>query len=96
MSDARHTPGPWVKHTVDVGGTDAWDVSAMDGAITLACPPTEYDADLIAAAPELLDVCEVMLARLDYLHRLWGQEGISSRMADELRKVIAKAKGESQ
>ena len=58
MSEAKqgHTPGPWEVEGVmcdEVNG-EAYEVHADGGAISIAAPPSEADAYLIAAAPDLL------------------------------------------
>lgn len=47
------------------------------------------DAALIAAAPDLLNACELTLHRLEAVHMADGL------VADELRRSIAKARGEA-
>jgi len=68
------------------------DVRTGDGYRSLANVsssfelPAEANARLIAAAPELLDICESILAEVDYE----GLQLESGRVA-KLRAVIAKA-----
>jgi hypothetical protein len=47
-----HTAGPW--RVEPAGGGDEFEVTADDGAILIAQPPSEADARVIAAAPALL------------------------------------------
>ncbi len=56
MSEPKHTPGPWVVDREVNEGDDGlfFVVMADDGAVTVAAPPTEADARLIAAAPDML------------------------------------------
>lgn len=49
---------------------------------------------VIAAAPDLVAACQAVAARLDYLSNLWGQEGVTRTLQDQLRAAIAKARGE--
>lgn len=94
MDAVKHTPGPWYVYPTEYDNdTESFDVMADGAAITIACPPSEADARLIAAAPDLLAACEQVLSRLDYLTELWGQEGVTRGVQDALRAALAKAKG---
>ena len=60
MIEVKHTPGPWEVECVmcdEVNG-EAYEVHADGGAISIAAPPSEADAYLIAAAPDLLAACQ--------------------------------------
>ena len=60
MSEVKHSPGPWEVECVmcdEVNG-EAYEVHADGGAISIAAPPSEADAYLIAAAPDLLAVAK--------------------------------------
>lgn len=52
----KHTPGPWVvERGQSVAGCgDEFDVTAGHGSVCVAQPPSEADAHLIAAAPDML------------------------------------------
>ena len=54
MSETKHTPGLWIAY-----GT--W-VSTSDGPLIADCD-TDANADLIAAAPDLLAACEGLVER---------------------------------
>ncbi len=62
---------------------------ADGAAITIACPPTEADARLIAAAPDLLAAMEGMMA-----WRLTTLELLPNELFDQVRAAIAKALGD--
>ena len=86
MSNAKHTPGPWVT-TPEPNGIE-WSVDAGKwGIATCAAEPgdgtTEANARLIAAAPDLLTALE-RIAELSY-------DSEATRVA---REAIAKARGE--
>lgn len=55
---------------------------------------SDGDANLIKAAPDLLEACRAALANLDYLQSLWSKEAITDRVADGLRGAVLKALGE--
>lgn len=88
MSANKHTPGPWLRD--DLSGLDC-DVRAASGRKDRADYRAECDANahLIAAAPELLEVAQLILAEdlLDFL----PEEYVS-----KVRAAIAKATGEPQ
>lgn len=84
----EHTPGPWFAEAVD-GRWRVWD----DDGIACICDvhagvepdPSGFEhACLIAAAPDLLTVLEVLLPHLE-----------DARMADGAKAAIAKARGET-
>jgi DUF1680 family protein len=56
MTEHRFTPGPWVPVELKLGirGRSFWVAISADGRLK----ETEANARLIAAAPELLAVCE--------------------------------------
>ena len=55
--------------------------------------PDEPDRNLMVAAPDLLAACKDFADRLDYLQKLWGAEGFTTRSVEKLREAIAKAEG---
>ena len=99
MNAKRHTHGPW---STDAAGSipaqmDA-SVPMMDYQVALVVSPVrgekgqavrEANAHLIAAAPELLEVAQLILAEdlLDFL---------PEEYASKVRAAVAKATGSSQ
>jgi hypothetical protein len=91
----KFTPGPWM-----VGEKDRNDQTVVDGPHSTICTcfhhcvkslerEMEANARLIAAAPDLLKVCELAL-------KSWFSGEVSEvHMETELRAAIAKATGES-
>ena len=82
---SKHTPGPWeASHDIDANCvariTSGWVV------VSIGADPNKFDAkadaQLIAAAPEMLKALEYLLTRLDDIE--------DERIAQE---AIAKAKG---
>jgi hypothetical protein len=90
---SAHTPGPWkierhIHHEIQIKDKDGWQICQMyDSA-----PPDIDNARLIAAAPELLETLERIIATHDA--SCAGPEcGIAG--IDKARATIAKARGES-
>ena len=102
----QHTPGPWKKFADTYWDKskgerlpDGFSVKAQDGAIDVASiVESEANARLIAAAPELLNSLESLLA---YLREFWPMEPLFSTFDHrqaiaiaDAEAAIAKAKGE--
>jgi len=94
---SEHTPGPWraVLQPGQTVGVHMFThcVDAADDSI--ASLLTEADANLIAAAPELLVACR---EALDRLYRIHGPTTVAERddimrVRDRCRAAIAKAEG---
>jgi len=100
-----HTPGPWhvvgsdnaTPHIMHEGGKDRYDI---DDHTSIVCVmPAEIlhsynswaNARLIAAAPDLLEICQAFIAQLG------GPEGYfptaGKPLTDQMRAAIAKATG---
>lgn len=91
-----HTPGPWFVRESD--GDHHTEVYAeTTGAV---CYPEPDDAHLIAAAPELLAVCQAIASDLSLFQFTDGWYRLSEQSAgvilQSLRQVIAKAEGRSE
>jgi hypothetical protein len=92
----KHTPGPWrAAHSDPAEGADVWWICAGEGnyekelgSFVGGYPHdrNEANARLAAAAPDLLDALEAVLFA--------GWCGESSRITDNVRKAIAKARGQ--
>ncbi len=86
---SEHTPGPWnTMHPWD----EVWADSDESGIHICHPAPIEANARLIAAAPALLEACQAIADRLDYLSELWGQEGVTRSLMDQVRSALALAK----
>ncbi len=87
MTNATHTPGPWGPYLK----TQPYIIEskATEGAI-VACLPLgdewEANANLIAAAPDLLEIIEQCLKR----GWMWDND---PSLYDAAAKVVRKAKG---
>jgi len=92
MSESKHTPGPWDALSHDFGRTKVWEVVAGPKAdtvveLSLFSQNAEHDAKLIAAAPDMLQACEMALQ--DMVR--WGIFGPGRKAVEN---AIKKAKGE--
>ena len=102
MSNAKHTPGPW--HT---GGSYSSIIYAADGlcrwygvanAVVYRArhggtETMQANAQLIAAAPELLAELEKLVTRERTEAAVSGLSDDEMPWLDDARRVIAKAKG---
>lgn len=79
MTESKHSPSPW--------RIELWDVIVVvDANGNVVCDPRRSNAHLIAAAPDLLAVCEALAER--------GAVIATTGLGDQLRDAIAKAKGD--
>lgn len=94
MSEQKWTPGPWVyrKKTAQVGTIIKYDTQSF-GMMLAVCDMDEFDHDehhanaqLIAAAPELLAACEAAE---------WNSLDLPDFVVKQLRDALAKARGET-
>jgi hypothetical protein len=83
-----HTPGPWRPVAV-AGGWDGVTPKRSSLAICHLVENNPGNAVLIAAAPDLLEACEEMLAAID------RECGVNPSNFPKARAAIRKAKGES-
>lgn len=84
-----HTPGPWdVAWIVTKGGRGLGLV--VDGDFTEF---THEDADLIAAAPDLLQVAQTLLLRLDLQAEETDENFPGRALRAHLREAVEKAEG---
>ena len=104
MEKTKHTPGPWEIGAL-LGDPDgkSYEYPTIyrrneDGSTTYVAdimgalsPPAWPNAYLIAAAPDLLEVCEVLLKAAP---ELWGDDIEKwPRLMDRVEAAIAKAEG---
>ena len=72
MIEVKHTPGPWEVECVmcdEIHG-EAYEVHADGGAISIAAPPSEADAYLIAAAPKMFAALCMLDTHMDFSERM--------------------------
>ena len=96
---SRHTPGPWfIEREWDMQpGTICILGDGMDGQPWLVCCGSddcsadevlEANANLIAAAPDLLAACQ------EFVRKVESGEARSRRSYAQMKAAIAKARGE--
>ena len=87
----KHTLGPWFSQYDDNG---FYEIAAESAGLRIAFTFGENDTDeanvrLIAAAPDLLNALEQLVAVKDYSDLIWG----ATFDWDAARAAIAKARG---
>ena len=86
-----HTPGPWkylkVGYLLQQDKTPTFEISSPEGTYWIAHALTEEDAQLIAAAPEMLDMLKAVK---DYVMVPFDR-GCSMNI--QIVELIAKAEG---
>ena len=90
--ETKHTPAPWIALEGDYGWQIHSDKSRWIANIKCeSCPAhEEANANLIAAAPELLEALEMALELEDFECHGYAGETV----AKKARQAIAKARGE--
>lgn len=100
MSKSKHTPGPWTVHTKVKGLNGIGIHSANGGYVYVATvhdgfgngtPPSEANARLIAAAPEVLSALQSAHRMLTILFEQYNYG--DSGLIRECGEAIAKATG---
>lgn len=92
---AKHTPGPWdfvpSKLAIVGGGGKIIALLVRPGCLKTDVVRTDADLRLIAAAPDLLDACEMLIENLRQFTRFAdGTDGVVMGLA-----AIDKARGQS-
>ena len=103
---SAYTPGPWDYHTADGAATPHIAIYAPDEegneidriADVYGAPLNEANAELIAAAPDLLAALESAEQCIcDLLERTeFARENATGHDVPAIRAAIAKAKGEEE
>lgn len=106
---SKHTNGPWIHVAVDGGWDGVAEEANRQSLICVLKQNNPANADLIAAAPELLDLLERVTYHMEGGIRLeypaspeespqpaseWDHE--ADRLAGEARRLLAKATGGAQ
>jgi hypothetical protein len=90
---SKHTPGPW--NAADKRPRSQGFSIFADGQYVAfvgdsdAVTPCEDNARLIAAAPDLLAVCQELEESVEY----WSEYDVPLGIVDRIRAAIAKATG---
>ncbi|MGK9045857.1 hypothetical protein KXR63_00660 [Stutzerimonas chloritidismutans] len=93
MSNQGFTPGPWVVQRA----ADAYCIASVGNLVIMPSSGkvkhdnTEADARLIAAAPDLLEALEMIVAEADSYTARTGKPVYN--WLDQARAAIAKARG---
>ena len=87
-SNTAHTPGPWHVGSPIPVGCSARVFSSAGYAIATVERDVLPNARLIAAAPELLSICRVVL------HQAHARGGVSQATVEQVRAVLKKASGQ--
>ena len=97
MSEAKHTPGPWLADGASVY-EERDDFSVICNFWSSSLPEWEANARLTAAAPDLLEALEELADMLSQCTfqtmRIKGQYVDREEAVYRARAAIAKAKGE--
>lgn len=94
---SKHTPGPWITLGCNLWGARSQLVARWgtfrfsDGSKAQPVTPTEADAQLIAAAPEMLDALEAAEWSMRHLIRRLGDKEENNENLRNVRAAIAKA-----
>jgi hypothetical protein len=97
---SKHTPGPWRYWTQSRAGRgeDTCTFVSADSTEVLRAVTktiTEADADLIAAAPDLLEALKLVMPALEHMRLQWPRSEFddSIDIVANARTAIAKAEG---
>lgn len=70
---SKHTPGPWQYEPSGDCDGEKWGIDHFvmgdGGKVELGCPPTEADALLMAAAPDMLAALKILVADMEAEYR---------------------------
>ena len=94
MSNITHTPGPWYVQTADDNG--AYIIKPVPGDVVAECdqlPNAKANAQLIAAAPTMLDALRLASVQLEDLANIFiGDEFVKAREAVDAAIALAEVK----
>jgi hypothetical protein len=98
-----HSPGPWLYHIgrnsnhaaiVDIEGTHIVELSTLENST--AHSDLNANAQLIAAAPDLLHAVEICRSWIAQYHNQPGHDAASRHITNFLDDVISTATGENK
>ena len=98
MSEAKFTKGPWSVSTKARGCATVCTVTRTVGIKANEIPEQDpiHDAHLIAAAPEMYESLSEMKQVIENGHELGEMISRIQDFGEEIDKLLAKARGESQ
>jgi len=92
---SKYTPGPWqyLEWGARIVSSDIGSAQVLIATVAINTRRDEgrHNASVLAAAPDLLAMCEELAECADY----WSEYDVPIGIVERLRAVIAKAKGES-
>lgn len=102
MTQSKHTPGPWAIREHNYGDVNgAHGVFGPDSPLPIVncvygddLSQSDANANLIAAAPELLAACQMAVSRPENITPAQLMQ-LSADTRDALRAAIAKATGDA-
>lgn len=103
MTQDKHTPGPW-QHMLHGNCSDElapWRVYTINNGEINSLPETRANAQLIAAAPEMLEALEVILhhenerIQVEVAKQKNGMPLVNVTLSRIARSAIKKARGQS-
>lgn len=98
MTTSKHTPGPWeyLSHSKEIVSRSGAVVAQITGIPRQLPGYAPSNAQLIASAPELLNMLELLLVECDAVQDQ-ACDAIPKLLerAKDARMVVSKAKGES-
>ena len=94
-----HTPGPWTVSNSDLRGGRYWTVNVPGYGEPIDIHEDDNgqaDAQLIAAAPDLLVALDNLLAAMEMAQHLRPETQHRRACIDQAKNALAKARGEQQ
>ena len=94
MEQMKHTPGPWVACAdPNAIADDDWMIGLKDGKPDAVAVCSKKDAELIAAAPELLEACKALLEVLGRSYATQTPVPVNCPEAALANEAVSKAIG---
>jgi len=86
--NTEHTPAPWKVAPVNTNGTDGFEIHySEDGECVTDHVYELADAKLIAAAPELLEICKEALRMYEKVLPTGGWQHVHDGLMDAIKKA---------
>lgn len=88
----KHSPAPWTLYVKKGTPLSIESASQLADVCSFLVPPTRADADLMVAAPDLLETLQTVADKLD---EFADAEDLPVNLLQDVNAAIAKAVGES-